>query len=289
MGLGTKLRMWWWNCVDRLQIIVNPFSMELVTLLLKLMYSILSVGPLPNHMAFIMDGNRRYAKKHKLKEVESYQNGSSTLLSTLKYCSELSIKYITVYAFSIDNFKRSPEDVKFLMDLMLVIMERLIADESFIKEHGVRICFAGNLRLLNEPVRVAAEKIVTASADNTKTILLICVAYTSTDEIVHAVQETCLQKTNEAVGSDVYKEKVPIIGLADIEKHMYMAQAPEPDVLVRTSGESRLSNFLLWQTRSCLLYNPAVLWPEFGFRHLVWAMLNYQRHYRYLEKKKKQD
>lgn len=337
------------------------------------MFAILSVGPMPNHIAFIMDGNRRYARKRNLAEGDGHKAGFSALLSILRYCYELGITYVTVYAFSIDNFKRKPKEVESFMELMREKIEELLKQESIINEYGVRLHFIGNMQLLTEPVRVAAEKAMSVTAHNKDRVLLICVAYTSRDEIVHAVQESCKDKWNEvqaskeakissgafartnqglkrngiemhfqdpckeytskACGSslpegvegagekdDLFEQNVgkhsgncseaeitccnglienteerkykqgelPSIKLVDIEKHMYMAVAPDPDILIRTSGEARLSNFLLWQTSACLLYAPKALWPEIGLRHLVWAVLNFQRHHFYLEKKKKQ-
>ncbi|KAE8010730.1 hypothetical protein FH972_007072 [Carpinus fangiana] len=302
----------------------------------KCIFSILSVGPLPNHIALIMDGNRRYAKKQNMAEGAGHRAGYLALIKVLSHCYELGVKYVTVYAFSIDNFKRRPEEVHSLMDLMLEKIEELLKEESIVNQYGLRIYFIGNLKLLNEPVRVAAERAMAATAKNTKAVLLICVAYTSYDEIVHAVQESCKAKRNETealnatkginsvsgVGEDMKinevivcnlqgscenssstacnsvikgneesKEKqsvLPTIKVSDIEKHMYMSVAPEPDILIRTSGENRLSNFLLWQTTYCPLYSPTALWPELGFWHLVWAVLNFQRSYQYFEKKKKQ-
>lgn len=330
---------------------------------------VLSVGPIPNHIAFIMDGNRRYAKKQNLVEGDGHKAGFLALMVMLGHCYELGVKYITVYAFSIDNFKRQPEEVQHVMDLMLEKIEELLEKESIVNQYGIRVYFIGNLKLLNTPVRVAAEKAMKASANNTKAVLLLCVAYTSCDEIVHAVEESCKAKRNEiqelipsnvsngviegieegrkingsvihdvqesckdglygseAVdtneisseaitdiihgsqedkpdpiatttcedlvggleGSDKQR-KIPTIKLVDIEKHMYMAVAPDPDILIRSSGETRLSNFLLWQTANCPLYSPSALWPELGLWHLVWAVLNFQRSYQYVEKKRKQN
>ncbi|CAJ2635914.1 unnamed protein product [Trifolium pratense] len=331
----------------------------------RCIFSVLSVGPLPNHIAFIMDGNRRYATKRNLGDGGGHKAGFSALLSILRYCYELGIKYVSVYAFSIDNFRRKPKEVQSVMDLMREKIEELLQKESIINEYGVRIHFIGNMQLLTEPVRVAAEKAMRVTAKNQERVLLICVAYTSTDEIVHAVQESCKDKwieiqaskegkvsngvlknngldlhfrdscrdnatkacsslhegvkgagekdalleQNGEKHSDNYSEgeitscngiseiteernykqgETASIQLVDIEKHMYMAVAPNPDILIRTSGEARLSNFLLWQTSACPLYAPKVLWPEIGLRHLVWAVLNFQRHHFYLEKKKKQ-
>ncbi|KAH0970978.1 hypothetical protein GBA52_023134 [Prunus armeniaca] len=298
------------------------------TFLRKCMFSVVSVGPIPEHIAFIMDGNRRYAKRRNLPVAEGHKAGYLALMSILRYCYELGVKYVTVYAFSIDNFKRRPEEVQTLMDLLQEKIEVLLEKE----------------RLL------LLKKAMKATANNSKAVLLICVAYTSCDEIVHAVQESCNEKRNEiqalngtkvsngvtygvekgekingVMECDVHKScngsldgkaaldtrgevasricngliedvqeseklphKIPNVKLVDVEKHLYMAVAPDPDIMIRTSGETRLSNFLLWQTSNCPLYSPAALWPELGLWHLVWAVLNFQRNHYYLEKKRKQ-
>ncbi|RDY07354.1 Dehydrodolichyl diphosphate synthase 6, partial [Mucuna pruriens] len=307
----------------------------------KCIFAVLSVGPVPNHIAFIMDGNRRYAKKRNMEEGGGHKAGFTALTSILRYCYELGVKYVTVYAFSIDNFKRKPEEVQSLMELMREKIEELLQQESLINEYGIRLHFIGDLQLLAHPVRAAVEKAMRVTAHNDQRVLLICVAYTSRHEIVHAVHECCNEKWNQAQASKEAKvtngasfarvddqkgkydfdllfqdscknhlnatktcscgvagagekdgmldhnvekhsseaeitscndqAEIPLIKLVDIEKHMYMAVAPDPDILIRTSGETRLSNFLLWQTSTCPLYAPTALWPEIGLRHLVWA------------------
>ncbi|MCE3052276.1 hypothetical protein HAX54_052057 [Datura stramonium] len=265
----------------------------------KFLFRILCVGPMPNHIAFILDGNRRYAKQQNMAEGSGHRAGFLAVISMLKYCSELGVKYITIYAFSIDNFKRSPEEVQYLMDLMLEKIEGLLKQESVFNEYGVRIHFIGNLQLLDEPVRVAAEKAMQATANNTNSNLLICVAYSSTDEILHAAQASCQGKWNEiqelnttrSQNAEITEEKLEldhVIKLVDIERHTYMRLAPDPDILIRTSGETRLSNFLLWQSTNCLLYSPKVLFPDIGLRHFVWGLLNFQRQYPHLQKRKKE-
>ncbi|CAL5371386.1 hypothetical protein CsSME_00006044 [Camellia sinensis var. sinensis] len=282
----------------------SRFFQRLWMYIRKFLFSILCVGPIPDHIAFIMDGNRRYAKKQKLEEGSGHKAGFLALMSLLKYCYELGVKYTTIYAFSIDNFRRRPEEVQYVMDLMLEKIEGLLKEESIVNQFGVRVSFVGNLKLLNEAVRVAAEKVMIATANNTKTRLLICVAYTSSDEIVNAVQESCREKwhgikalngmKNDEIQaldgemSEEYQEKNPGIKLVDLEKNMYMAIAPDPDILIRSSGETRLSNFLLWQATNTLLCCPRALWPEMGLWNLVWAVLKFQRNYSYMEKKKKQ-
>ncbi|KAL0424913.1 UNVERIFIED_CONTAM: Dehydrodolichyl diphosphate synthase 6 [Sesamum radiatum] len=267
-----------------------------VSFMRRCLFSVLSVGPVPNHLAFILDGNRRYAKKWNLGEGMGYRAGFLSLMSLMKYCYELGVKYVSIYAFSIDNFRRRPEEVQYVMDLMLEKIEGMLKEESLVNQYGVRVYFIGNLKLLHEPVRLAAEKAMKATSNNNNSILLICVAYTSTDEIVHAAQQSCEDKW-AAIQSSVNikdsqdgeeKDTNDVIKLSDIESHMYMRVAPDPDILVRTSGETRLSNFLLWQTSNSLLYSPKALWPEIGLRHLVWAVLNFQRAHPYLEKRRKQ-
>ncbi|KAL6993365.1 ditrans,polycis-polyprenyl diphosphate synthase [(2E,6E)-farnesyl] [Sarracenia purpurea var. burkii] len=259
-----------------------------------------------------MDGNRRYAKRKNLEEGTGHEVGFATLMSMLKYCYELGIKYTTIYAFSIDNFKREPKEVQHIMDLMQEKIEKLLKEDSIVNQYGVRMYFIGNLKLLNESVRTAAEKAMIATAKNTKFVLLICVAYTSSDEMVNAVQESCRDKWDQIrASSNVVKkdkhdkhdeiqaingvesetkhdEQYHAIQLIDIEKHMYMSVAPDPDIVIRSSGATRLSNFLLWQTTNTLLLCPRALWPELSLWHLVWAVLNFQHNYSYLEKKKKQ-
>ncbi|XVF62286.1 hypothetical protein PTKIN_Ptkin08bG0205300 [Pterospermum kingtungense] len=360
---------------------VNRLFGDLGSFLRRCLFRVLSVGPLPTHLAFIMDGNRRYAKMHNLQEGDGHKAGYLALMSVLHYCYELGIKYVTVYAFSIENFKRRPDEVQSLMDLMLEKIGALLMEESIVNQYGIRVYFIGNLKLLSEPVRAAAEKVMRVTANNNKAVLLVCVAYTSSDEIVHAVEESCKDKRNEiplSNSSEAYKgviedvkdgekingimvhdvqkscddglaesqglkssrgfnremggfekenrfttfdahesskwdkvltskasrtgkssglevdgcenlrEEHPTIKLVDVERHMYMAVAPDPDIVIRSSGEMRLSNFLLWQTSNCSLYSPAALWPEIGLWQLVWAILNFQRTHSYLEKKKKQ-
>lgn len=268
----------------------------------KCIFSVLSAGPVPNHIAFIMDGNRRYAKKWNLLEGAGHRAGYLALTNMLKYCYEFGVKYVTIYAFSIDNFKRRPEEVQSTMQLIQEKIEDLIKEESLVNQYGVRIYFLGNLKLLSKPVRLAAERAMLATAGNSKAVLLICLAYTSSDEIVHAVQECCeetwdevraLQSSGAGNGLNLLREnekhkRKHAIAVNDVEKHMYAAVAPDPDIIIRTSGETRLSNFLLWQSANCLLYSPSIFWPEIGFRHLVWVVLDFQRNFSYLKEKRKQ-
>lgn len=267
----------------------------------KCLFSVLSIGPIPDHIAFIMDGNRRYAKRYNLEEGAGHKLGYMALMSMLKYCYELNVKYVTIYAFSIDNFKRRPEEVQSLMELLQDKIEGLIKEESIVNRYGIRVRFVGDLSLLDNSVRLAAERAMSVTAGNSKAVLSICIAYTSTNEIVNAVQQSCQEKWDEhkmldSCGSSCDlidytcnggKKEEKFIFLVDIERHMYMPVDPGPDIVVRTSGETRLSNFLLWQSAHSLLYSPSVLWPDIGLRHFIWAILDFQRNHSYFEKKKK--
>ncbi|KAG1362532.1 dehydrodolichyl diphosphate synthase 6 [Cocos nucifera] len=260
----------------------------------KCLFYVLSFGPIPNHIAFIMDGNRRYAKRS-LKEDSGHRVGFTALIYVLQYCFEMGVKYVTVYAFSIDNFKRQPDEVQSVMDLMKEKIDELLKEESIVNKYGVRINFWGNLYLLSEPVRLAAEKAMAITARNMGPVFSVCVAYTSTNEIMHAVEESCIERRekirkgygngykDELVGADKMDS---VISVTDLEQHLYTSDCPAPDIVIRTSGETRLSNFLLWQTTFSHLQNPAPLWPEFSFRHLVWAIIEYQRVYPYLEQRR---
>lgn len=265
---------------------LNKFSLKelyaiFVDFLRIFIFRVISVGPIPAHIAFIMDGNRRYARRNNLKEGVGHRIGYSTLMSVVKYCQQLGVKYVTVFAFAIDNFKRPPDEVKTIMELLEEKALEMIDGQSSVHRDGVKVCFLGNLKLLNESTRIAAEKAMEATAKNDKIVLFICVAYSFTDEIVHAAREARREKQTRTNGLN------SAITLADIERQMYLAGVPDPDILVRTSGETRLSNFLLWQTTHSNLYSPAVLWPGINMWTISWMILNYQRAQPYLDKTKK--
>ncbi|KAK4850475.1 hypothetical protein QYF36_007070 [Acer negundo] len=255
----------------------NQLLKSLGTFMGKCMFRVLSVGAIPNHIAFILDGNRRFARKHNLPVEAGYRSGFLPLLSVLKHCSELGVKYFTVYAFSIDNFKRFPDEVRCLMDLMLEKVEVLLQEEIIVKQYGVRVCFLGSLQLLSQPLRIAADKVMKATENNTRIVIFICVAYTSTNETIRAIQQSCIDKldnhsqarkqtTTHDNANEGIKETT-MVKLVDIDKHMYMSGAPNPDIIIRTAA----GNFQLWQTAHCMLYAPAALWPEIGLWHLFTA------------------
>lgn len=255
----------------------------LMSLMRKFIFRVLCVGPIPNHISFIMDGNRRFAKKHKLQGLDAgHRGGFISVTYVLQYCKEIGVPYVTLYAFGIDNFKRGPEEVKCVMDLMLEKVEFTIDQAVSGNLKGVRMVFAGDLNSLNERFRAAAQRLMDVTEENRDLTVVVCVAYSTSDEIVHAIRESCVRKCNDGDGPVVLE-------VSDIEKCMYTSLVPDPDLVIRTGGGDRLSNFMTWQTSKSLLHSTAALWPELGLWHLVWAIIKFQRMQDYLQKKKKLD
>ncbi|CAH2069330.1 unnamed protein product [Thlaspi arvense] len=255
----------------------------LMGLMRRFIFRILCVGPIPNHISFIMDGNRRFAKKHKLKGLDAgHRAGFVSVTYILQYCKEIGVPYVTIYAFAVDNFRREAQEVKCMMDLMLEKVELSIdqANSGYLK--GVRVIFAGDMNSINEPLRVAAQRLMEVTKDNRGLTVVVCVAYSTSHEIVHAVRESCLRKCDNGDGPLVLE-------VSDVEECMYTTIAPDPDLLIRTGGRNRLSNFMTWQTSGSLLHTTAALWPELGLWHMVWAILKFQRMQNYLQKKQKLD
>lgn len=269
---------------------------------------VICAGPIPNHVAIIMDGNRRYAAHRQMEKTSGHQFGYETLMHTLRDCYDLGIKCVSVYAFSIENFKRSKEEVATLMNLMQEKLEAVIQKESMVTEYGIRVQILGELSLLPDRVRRAAEKAMAMSQGNEKVILNIFAPYTSTHEIVKAVENVCHEAVSRRIevhnafadngihsrsdedgaASEEIDGLQSSVTAEEIERHLYTANCGEPQLLIRTSGEIRLSNFLLWQSSFTFLCVTPVLWPEFSFRHLLKAILDYQKAYPLIQQKRRQ-
>ncbi|XP_020594964.1 dehydrodolichyl diphosphate synthase 6-like [Phalaenopsis equestris] len=229
-----------------------------------LIFQILSSSPLPRHISFILDGNRRYARKLSILPEEAHRIGFLNVVRILRYCAELGIPFVSIFAFSIDNFRRTFQEIQFLKSLIREKLRALHNDISVINEAGIRIHFVGDLSLIEEDIRDLARKAEERTKGNDRLDLLVCLSYSSKYEVVKGVSGACEEKKEGGVT------------VADVEKGMFMARYPEPDLLVRTSGEWRMSNFFLWQSGACMLYAPACMWPEFSLRHLVYAVVKYQ-------------
>lgn len=241
----------------------------------KFCIKVLKCGPIPKHVAIIMDGNRRYAKKQHVEKVQGHSKGFDKLSDCLSWCLELGIKEVTVYAFSIENFKRSEEEVNQLMQLAREKFSKLFEEQEKLMEHGVCIRVIGNLTLLPEDLRNLMAKAVLMTKDNSNAILNVAFPYTSRDEITNSVKVIVEAAKRGKIQAEDIDE--------DLVSHcLYTNQSPDPEILIRTSGEVRLSDFLLWQTSRSQIYFNKVLWPEFGIWHLLGCIFQFQVGYQEL-------
>ena len=231
-------------------------------------------NPLPNHIAIIMDGNRRYAVQQGMPPYKGHELGKDKLKDVLKWCHELGIKILTVFAFSTDNFKRPEEEVEHLMRLFEQDLKRLAEDEK-VKENRVRIKVIGEIELLPENVREAAEEVMEKTKDFDNYFFNIAIGYGGREEIVEAMKR---------IAKDVKEGKLrpEEISKEVISSYLYTSHLPipDPDLILRTSGEERISNFLLWQLAYSELYFADVYWPSFKKTDFLKAILSYQRRQR---------
>jgi len=235
---------------------------------------LLRCGSVPRHVAFIMDGNRRYAKRLGLEHIEGHSQGFEKLAQTLQWCRDLGIDTVTVYAFSIENFKRPQTEVDALLKLAKEKFQKLVAEKDRLEEHGVKVNVLGNLNLLPEDLQELVHKAMDMTKTHSKCTLNVAFSYTSREEITSAVS-----KVSQAVENGDFKASE--IDEQTIEKYLYTGPS-KPELLVRTSGEVRLSDFLLWQSSYSVTYFSEVLWPEFSLWNLLLAIFYYQRHKRYI-------
>lgn len=236
----------------------------------RLAIRIVKSGRIPKHVAFIMDGNRRYAKKNNVKKAEGHSKGFDKLSETLQWCLELGIFEVTVFAFSIENFKRSKQEVDELLELARQKFQRLLDERDKLNEHGICIRVIGNFYLIPEDIKKQIAEAMIMTKDNKRAILNVAFAYTSSDEITSAIK-------NVVEGVDRSELNLEDINEDLINKCLHTRHSPEPDLLIRTSGEIRFSDFLLWQTSNSCIYFAKRLWPEFSVYDLLSAILYYQK------------
>lgn len=239
--------------------------------------NVLKAGPMPKHVAFIMDGNRRFARKKNVDRQEGHMQGFNKLAETLRWCKHLDIQEVTVYAFSIENFKRTKDEVDGLMELARQKFLRLLEEMDNLKKHEVCIRVLGDLNMLPLDLQQLIAKAVVATKNHNKCFLNVCFAYTSRYEITNAVREM-------AWGVEKGLIKASDVSELLLSECLYSYNSPNPDLLIRTSGEVRLSDFLLWQTsHSCIVFQ-SVLWPEYTFWNLCEAIIQYQLNHKSIQK-----
>ena len=239
----------------------------------KLMKEV-AAGAVPKHIAIIMDGNRRYASEilGDTGGEGGHIAGKAKLLEVAEWCINLGIAYITVYAFSTENFKRADKEVEFLMDLAAESF-REMADNDMVQRNKIRIQALGNLDDLPQKVRDSIDYANERTGMYTDRVMSVCIAYGGRQEIVDAMKKIAVRvRDGELDPEDITEEMVT--------SHLYSSGIPDPDLVLRTSGEVRISNFLLWQLAYSELYFSDVYWP--GFRHIDFlrAIRTYQQRVR---------
>ena len=230
-------------------------------------------GPMPKHMAMIMDGNRRYAAEILDADTkEGHRRGEEKIEEMLEWCLDLNIQYVTVYAFSTENFKRDQDEIDFLMDLAEAALYRM-ADNKKIHERKVRIRVFGDHSSLPESVKKAKEYAESRTMDYSEFNFNVAMAYGSRQEILSAVKEIARKVASNELEVDEISEEM-------FSEHLYTSDLPDPDLVLRTSGEVRISNFLLWQLAYSELYFTDVYWPGFRYIDLLRAIRSYQQRIR---------
>ena len=217
---------------------------------------------LPTHIAIIMDGNGRWAKKRSLPRTAGHAAGSKNFKDIARYCNKIGLKYLTVYAFSTENWKRPKEEV----DNIMKIFKDYLEDAKNFKDENIMVRFIGDRSVLNPDIIRLMKEAEDASADATGLKLNIAINYGGRDEIVHAVKDI----VKSGISADDITEQT-------ISEHLYTAGQPDPDFIIRPSGEYRLSNYLIWQSAYAEYWFSDILWPDFKPKDLDRAIDDFNK------------
>ena len=234
---------------------------------------------LPQHVAVIMDGNGRWAKQQGLPRIEGHRRGATTLKEILRACNDWGINTLTAYAFSTENWGRPLTEVNFLMALFEKLLRKELQEMN---EEGVRIRFIGDLSPLPPSLKQEIEHAMTTTQNNQGVNFNVAMNYGSRLEIVKACQAIAEKVATGELAPDSIDENT-------ISQYLYTAASPDPDLLIRTSGEMRLSNFLLWQLAYTEIYVTDTLWPDFNCTQFRSALAHYQKRDRRFGKVKIKD
>ncbi len=227
----------------------------------------IDMNNLPKHIGVIMDGNGRWAKKRSLPRSAGHKAGADSLKKIVTACNKMGIGYITVYAFSTENWSRPKSEVDFLMDLLLGYLRDA---ENTLSGENVRIRAIGSRKELSEEIREQIIKTEEFTSKNTGIVMNIALNYGSREELTTAVRKIAADAKSGKISED---DITPAL----ISSQLYTENQPDPDLLIRTSGEIRLSNFMLWQLAYSEMYFTDKLWPDFSVADLEEAILEYQR------------
>ena len=217
---------------------------------------------LPKHIAIIMDGNGRWAKKRSLPRTAGHVAGAKTFKNIARYCNKIGLEYLTVYAFSTENWRRPADEVKGIMNLL----RDYLKDAENFKDENIRVKFIGNLEPLDDDIKELIKKDEDGSKDATGLNLNIAINYGGRDEITRAVREI----VKKGISPDDITENT-------ISDFLYTANMPDPDFIIRPSGEYRLSNYLIWQSAYAEYWFSDVLWPDFTPKHLERAIEDFNK------------
>ncbi|MFK5974280.1 MAG: isoprenyl transferase [Flavobacteriaceae bacterium] len=221
---------------------------------------------LPRHLAIIMDGNGRWAKEKGRLRVFGHENGVNTVRTTVENCAKLGLEYLTLYTFSTENWKRPKIEVDTLMRLLVSSLKKELKNFN---KNNIRLNTIGDIASLPKKARKGLEEVIEKTGENTGLTLTLALSYGAREELKNAVKLISIKVKNNIISPESIDETI-------INNHLYTHDLPDVDLLIRTSGEHRISNFLLWQIAYAELYFIDVFWPDFGEHHLVGAIKNYQ-------------
>lgn len=220
----------------------------------------------PSHIAIIMDGNGRWAERKGEHRVVGHANGVHSVREALTAATEIGVKYLTLYAFSTENWNRPQQEVEALMDLLV---KTVMGELEELNANGVRLNAIGDIASLPTDCRRTLEEGIAATAKNDRITITLALSYSSRWELVRAARELAAQARDGKLDPATIDDEV-------ISAHLTTANMPDPELLIRTSGEQRISNFLLWQIAYAELWFTPILWPDFRKEHLYQAVLDYQ-------------
>jgi len=221
---------------------------------------------LPNHLAIIMDGNGRWAKQKGMLRIFGHENGTKSVREVVEASAELGIKFLTLYAFSTENWKRPKLEVQTLMNLLVTSLKKEI---KTLQDNDIKLSAIGCLEDLPEKAREELLEVIEKTQENTRMTLTLALSYGSREELANVIKELSHKVKNNIISVESIDESI-------INKHLYTRNLPDVDLLIRTSGEQRISNFLLWQSAYAELYFTETLWPDFKKQDLYEALINYQ-------------
>jgi undecaprenyl diphosphate synthase len=222
---------------------------------------------LPKHLAIIMDGNGRWAKQKGLLRTLGHENGTKSVRVVVETAAKLGIENLTLYAFSTENWNRPKLEVELLMNLLINSLKNEL---KTLQDNDIRLNSIGNIDLLPKSAQKKLQEVIEQTKGNSRMVLTLALSYGSREELINVVKNISNKVKNNIISIDSIDESI-------INQHLYTHDLPEVDLLIRTSGEHRISNFLLWQIAYAELYFTDVLWPDFKQDDLYEAIISYQK------------